>query len=323
MADKPNLLVLGQVTDRMLERFTAGYTVHQQADQSDPDAWLTDHGASITAVSTDGHAGLRSAPIDRLPNLKVVASFGVGYDAIPVAEAVARGVLVSHTPDVLNNEVADTAMLLWLAAAKRLVPADSWARSGAWEREGAFPLTHSVRNRTVGIVGLGRIGQTIAELSTAFGAQILYHARSAKDVPYEYCPDLIDMARRSEVLIVITPGGPETRHLVNAPVLDALGPEGLLINVSRGTVVDETALVEALQSGRLGGAGLDVFEDEPRIPDALKAMENVVLAPHIGSATEETRAAMGALVCDNLEQFLKDGTLVTPIPECRPLIAPS
>ncbi len=316
---KPDLLLIGRVTDRMMARLTAEFTVHALFDQDAPDGWLRENGHRIVAVSTDGHYGLSPAPVEFLPNLKVVSSYGVGYDGIDADDAAARGIIVAHTPDVLNDEVADTAVMLWLAVSRRLVAADRWARSGDWEAKGAFPLSRSVQNRTVGILGFGRIGQTIAARAAMFNATVLYHARTPKDVPQDYCADLLDMARRSDVLIVITPGGAATRHLVNAEVLDALGPDGILINVARGSVVDEAALVAALSEGRLGGAGLDVFEDEPAIPDALKAMEHVVLTPHIGSATVETRQAMGDLTCDNLSQWLTDGTVLTPVPECRAL----
>ena len=319
MSEKPDLLLIGPATPRMMERFYADFTVHVLFDQEDRDDWLAANGASITAVATDGHWGLTPAPIDRLPNLRVISSYGVGYDGIDAEGAAARGVIVAHTPDVLNDEVADTAILLWLAVSRRLVPADRWARSGDWESKGGFELTRSVRNRTVGMVGLDRIGQTIARQAEMFDAEILYHARSEWDVPYTYCASLVDMAERSDVLICITPGGAETRHLIDAPVIDALGLEGILINVSRGSVVDEAALVEALSSGRLGGAGLDVFEAEPMIPDALKSMDNVVLTPHVGSATVETRRAMGDLTCDNLSNFLHTGAVLTPVPECREL----
>ncbi len=319
MTDKPTLLQIGDVTDRMRARLTVGFTVLRLPDPPGRAAFLARHGADIVAVATDGHNGLPDDVMAALPNLKVVSSYGVGYDAIDADAAAARGVLVAHTPDVLNEEVADTAILLWLAVSRRLIPADAWARSGRWEREGAFPLTRTVQNRIVGILGFGRIGQTIARRAGAFGARILYHARSQKDVAQEYVADPVEMARRADVLICITPGGAATRHLVNAEVLAALGPDGILINVARGSVVDETALVAALETGALGGAGLDVFEEEPKIPQALKSRDNVVLTPHVGSATVETRRAMGDLTCDNLDRFLKDGKVLTPVPECRHL----
>lgn len=319
MPDTPRLLQIGDVTERMRARFEAAFEVTKLFELEDRAGFLAAEGASFAAVATDGHWGVPDDVAAALTNLKVVASYGVGYDAIDADALAARGVLVSHTPDVLNDEVADTAIMLWLAVSRRLVQADAWARSGDWESKGAFPLTHTVRGRKVGIVGLGRIGQTIAELCGAFDAEIGYHARSEKDVPYAYYGDLVKMAEASDVLIVITPGGAGTRHLVNAAVMEALGPEGILINVSRGSVVDEAALVAALEAGKLGGAGLDVFEAEPRIPDALKAMSNVVLLPHVGSATVETRMAMGDLVCRNLECWLEKGRVVSPVPECRPL----
>jgi lactate dehydrogenase-like 2-hydroxyacid dehydrogenase len=319
MPDRPRLLQIGSITDRMRGRIEAGFEITRLFDQDDRAGFLASDGAGFAAVATDGHWGVPEDVAAALTGLKVVASYGVGYDAIDADAMAERGVLVSHTPDVLNDEVADTAIMLWLAVSRRLVPAERWARSGDWETKGAFPLTTSVRRRKVGIVGLGRIGQTIAGLAGAFDAEILYHARSKKDVAYTFYPDLGVMARDADVMIVITPGGDETRHLIDADVLAALGPEGILINVSRGSVVDEAALVAALEAGRLGGAGLDVFEAEPRIPDALKAMENVVLLPHVGSATVETRRAMGDLVCDNLDRWLAEGRIVTPVPECRAL----
>jgi lactate dehydrogenase-like 2-hydroxyacid dehydrogenase len=209
--------------------------------------------------------------------------------------------------------------MLWLAVSRELLPAERHARSGAWEREGNFRLTRSVMNRRVGILGLGRIGQTIADRCAAFDADIHYHSRSRKDVPYTYHDSALGLARAVEVLVAITPGGPETHHLVNADVLRALGPEGLFFNVARGSVVDEDALVRALQDGAIAGAGLDVFEAEPTIPEALKTMENVVLLPHVASATNETRQAMGDLVVENLTRWLADGTVVTPVPECAHL----
>jgi len=316
---KPDLLLNCGVTDRMMKRLVAEFVVHAVGDIPDLDAFLIENGESITAVATDGHLGLSSEVMERLPNLKIISSYGVGYDAIDATAAASRGVVVTHTPDVLNAEVADTAIMLWLAVSRQLVVNDAYVRSGRWEAEGNAPLSRSVQNRTVGILGLGRIGQTIAERARMFDAEVLYHTRSQKEVPYAYCADLVDMAQRSDVLICITPGGAGTRHLVDRDVLDALGPEGTLINVSRGSVVDEDALIKALQDGRLGAAGLDVFEDEPRVPAALLGMENVVLQPHVGSATVETRQAMGDLTCDNLSQYLKNGSTLTPVPECEGL----
>lgn len=319
MAAKPDLLMIGSVTDRMMARLTADFTVHALSDQPDQAQFLADHGVAITAVLTNGHDGLRPDLMVALPNLKIVSSYGVGYDAIDANAAAERGIIVTHTPNVLNDEVANTALLLWFAVSRRLVPNDAYVRAGRWENEGSTPLTRSVQGRTVGIVGLGRIGQAIADRLAVFDSTVVYHSRSDKKVSYRYYADLAEMAADSDVLICITPGGAATKHLISEQVIDALGPDGILVNVSRGSVVDETAMIKALREGRLGGAGLDVFEQEPKVPTELYTMDNVVLQPHVGSATHETRQAMGDLTCDNLSQWLKDGTTVTPVPECKDL----
>lgn len=316
MSQTPKLLFIGGGMPGVRERVSKSFDVVDLPTEG-VDAFLAEQGAGIVAVAT--FSGIKPEVMAGLPDLKIISSFGVGYDSIDANEAARRGILVGHTPDVLNNEVADTTIMLWLATSKHLVQGDAWARSGQWEEKGNYPLTNSVRNRTVGILGLGRIGQTIAEMAQMFDAKVIYHTRSKKDVPYTYYDDLVEMARDADVLIVITPGGAATKHLVNADVMTALGSEGILINIARGSVVDESALIEALQDGRLGGAGLDVFEGEPHIPDALKAMDNVVLAPHIGSATVETRDGMGALVCENLEGWLTNGKIKACVPECQHL----
>ena len=319
MSDKPHLIQVGNVNERMTARLNAEFVVHKWFDVQDKDALLAEVGDKVIAISTDGHWGVPDNLFERLANLRVVSSYGVGYDGIDTDAAVRHNVLVAHTPNVLNDEVADTAIMLWLAVSRGLVRADAWVRSGAWESKGAFELTRSIQKRTVGILGMGRIGETIAKRAAAFDAKIVYHSRTSKPVPYDYYDDLTAMARDCDVLMVITPGGAATKHLVNAEVLEALGPDGILINVARGSVVDEAALVEALQSGKLGAAGLDVFEAEPKVPQALKDMDNVVLLPHVGSATIETRRAMGDLTCDNLSQYLRNGTVITAIPECQHL----
>lgn len=316
---KPDLLLIGTVTDRMMQRFTAEFTVHPLPGDDALAGFLAKTGPSIAAVATNGHSGLPSHIMDGLPNLKIVSSYGVGYDAIDAPAAAARGIVITHTPDVLNDEVANTAIMLWLAVSRNLLVDDAYVRAGQWVTKGYAPLSRSVQDRTVGILGLGRIGQAIADRVAMFNGTVVYHTRTKKDVPYQYYDDLTDMAAACDILVCITPGGPATKHLVNEQVLTALGPDGILINVSRGSVVDEPALVKALQNGTLGGAGLDVFDQEPVVPTELFDMDNVVLLPHAGSATVETRQAMGDLTCDNLSQFLKDGTTVTPVPECSHL----
>ena len=299
----------------MLEAVAGAFpTVHQPDDVT---AWLSEHGAQVSHVMTTG--AVDAAMIAAMPNLRMIASYGVGYDHIDVAAAVAAGVVVTHTPDVLNAEVATTALMLSMACYRELLRDEAYVRNGRWASDGAAPLTRSLDRQVIGIVGLGRIGMEIVRKFAPFDPTILYHARNARDVDFEFCPDLVDMARRSDVLIVITPGGAGTRHLINAEVMAALGPTGTLINVARGTVVDEAAMIAALQSGALGWAGLDVFENEPEVPEALRALSNVVLLPHVGSATHETRAAMGQLVVDNLLSDAAGTGPVSAVPECADL----
>lgn len=308
----PDLLQIGGITDTMRDRLAAAFTIHKLADGDYP-------AEAITHIATNGHDGVPADIMAALPNLKMVSCYGVGYDAIDTTECVRRGIMVTHTPNVLNAEVATTAVLLMLACYRELLRDDAYVRSGAWEANGNAPLTRSADNQTVGILGLGRIGQAIADKLAPWNPTIVYHTRTPKDVPYTYYDDLVAMARDVDTLICITPGGAATNKIVNADVIAALGPQGTLINVSRGSVIDEAAMIAALQSGMLGWAGLDVFDAEPHVPQALRDLPNVVLLPHVGSATVETRAGMGALVVDNLLQHLEDGTVQTPVPECQGL----
>jgi lactate dehydrogenase-like 2-hydroxyacid dehydrogenase len=306
----PDLLQIGGITEVMKARLESAFTI-RQLDAFEPE--------KITHVMTNGHDGIDPELMASLTNLKLISSNGVGYDAIDADTAARRGIYVTHTPNVLNAEVATTAVLLMLACYRELLRDDAYVRSGTWNTEGNPPLTRSADNQTVGILGLGRIGHEIAKKLAPWNAKILYHSRTKKDVTYTYYDNLTAMALDCDVLICITPGGPSTHKTVNKEVLEALGPNGTLINVSRGSVVDETALIEALQSGALGWAGLDVFEAEPNVPQALRDLSNTVLLPHVGSATVETRAAMGALTVDNLLQHLKDATVISPVPECAHL----
>ena len=306
----PELLQIGGITDQMRERLEAAFTI-RQLDDFDPE--------KITYVITNGHDGVKPDLMASLSNVKVISGYGVGYDAIDATEAARRGIIVTHTPNVLNEEVATTAVLLMLACYRELLRDDQWVRSGMWEASGNAPLTRSADDQTVGILGLGRIGQAIADKLAPWNPTILYHTRSRKDVPFTYYENLIEMARDCDTLICITPGGPATEKLVNADVLEALGPQGTLINVSRGSVVDEAAMITALQTGKLGWAGLDVFEREPHVPQALRDLPNVTLLPHVGSATMQTRAAMGKLTVDNLLQHLENGTVISAVPECAHL----
>ncbi len=317
---REDLLLIGNATHRMRDAMAPHFEIHELHKMTDADGWLAENGNKITYVATDGHYGVPPQVMAYLPNLRMISCYGVGYDNIDAAACAKRGIMVTHTPNVLNAEVADTAILLWLATSRRLVRDDAYVRAGRWAKEGPAPLTRSIESRKVGILGLGRIGEEIARKLQVFEADIAYHSRNEKPgSPYRYYGNLVDMARDVDVLFCITPGGAATRHLVNRAVLDALGPDGTLINVGRGTVVDEAEMVKALQDGRLGNAGLDVFETEPQVPEALFGMEQVTLLPHVGSATVETRQAMGDLVTDNLSKFLSDGTVISPVPECADL----
>ena len=312
-----NLLVIGEITLRMHARLAPSFTLHYTDRIDDVPVFLAQEGHRIAHVLTDGHNGVPRAWMDALPGLKLISNYGVGYDAIDVGLTGERGVLVTHTPGVLSDEVATTALMLMLACYRNLLASDAFVRGGRWPEERHMGLSRSADHRRVGILGLGRIGLALARKLEPFHAEIFYHNRKERDVPYRYCPDLVEMVAEAEVLFVVTPGGAETHGIVNREVIDALGPNGMMVNVSRGSVVDEPALVAALEEGRLGAAGLDVFADEPNVPAALFAMENVVLTPHIGSATEETRQAMGDLVVDNLLQHQADGRVISPVPECR------
>ena len=268
----------------------------------------------VRAAVTNGHSGPPPALIDRMPRLEIIASASVGYDGIPVEYARSKGIPVTNTPEVLNDDVADLAIALMIMTARRLVASDRYVREGKWPAGGEYPLAHRASGKRVGILGMGRIGQAIARRTVAMDNTVAYHSRKpVAGLPYRHYPDLVALAKDSDFLIVIIPSTPETRKIVGKDVIEALGPTGILVNVARGAVVDEDALVASLMSGRLGGAGLDVFENEPQVPPALFGMDNVVLEPHVGSATHETRRAMSQLVLDNLAAHFAGKPLLTQI----------
>ena len=299
----------------VLTALEAQFTVHKLFDVPNPEAIFADVAPRIRGVAARYGRQLDGAFIAQLPKLEIISSFGVGYDHVGADYAGAHGVVVTHTPGVLDDEVADTAMGLVLNAVRQLPQAERYLRAGHWPSAN-FPLTASLRGRTMGIVGLGRIGKAIAKRAEAFGLKIIYHGRRPQeDQSYLFYPTLLGLARACDILMVIVPGGGDTKHMINADVLDALGPNGILINVARGTVVDETALIKALEEKRILGAGLDVFEFEPQVPDALIAMDHVVLLPHVASASHATREAMGQLVVDNLVHFACGKGPLTPVPE--------
>lgn len=308
------VLQVGPLLPRVQTAITRDHDAVELPDGPDRGAFLAEHADSVTVAVTSGRVGVGSELMRALPNLRAVINFGVGYDTTDIVQAAERGIAVSNTPDVLNDCVADTALALYLDVLRRITAADRFVRRGDWTAKGNFPLTTQASHRQVGIVGLGRIGSVIARRLEGFDCTIRYHNRSeVAGNPYEYVPSLRELARASEVLIVAAAGGASTHHLVGQPELDALGPQGYLINVSRGSVVDQAALVRALTSGGLAGAGLDVFEDEPTVPGELMDLESVVLLPHLGSGTHETRAAMAELTLENLRQFLAVGSLLTPV----------
>jgi lactate dehydrogenase-like 2-hydroxyacid dehydrogenase len=283
-------------------------------DPAEQAAFLGERGAEFDVAVTSGRVGVPAALMDALPNLAAIVNFGVGYDTTDVDEAARRGLLLANTPGVLDDCVADTALGLLLDAMRGLTAADRYVRRGDWTGRGNYPLTRKVSGAKVGILGLGRIGLAVARRLDGFDVDVSYHNRRRRaDVSYRYVDSLLELAAGCDALVITAAGGPETRGLVSAEVLAALGPDGYLINVARGSIVDEAALVDALVSGRLGGAGLDAFTDEPHVPDALTALDRVVLTPHVASGTQETRRAMAELTLDNLARFRKDGTLVTPV----------
>ena len=314
---KPRILQVGPLSGSPSAnaRLAQAYDVFELWKHADRNSALAEHGQDVVAVVTSATMGAKAELIDALPSLKAICSWGVGYETIDLDAARRRGVLVSNTPDVLTDCVADLAWGLLISGARRMSLGDRFVRAGQWGQvHGNIPLGTRVSGKKLGIVGLGRIGDAIARRGVGFDMDVRYHNRRARDdVSYGYAASLVELAEWADFLVVATVGGPGTRHLVDQTVLEALGPDGLIVNIARGPVIDETALVAALQSGKLGGAALDVFEHEPKVPDALKQHDNTVLLPHIGSATYETRMEMENLMLENLRAFFATGKVVTPV----------
>ena len=315
-AQQRTVLQVGPLKPSLAQTLQDDYAAYVLPEAgAERETFLASHSAEITAVVTSGRTGVDAGLMAALPNLGAVVNFGVGYDTTDVDAAAERGVTVSNTPDVLTDCVADTAVGLMIDTMRQFSSADRYVRAGRWPVDGMYPLTRQVSNTRVGIIGLGRIGGAIAKRLSAFGCTISYHNRhQVADSEYTYVSSPVELAGRVDVLVVAAAGGSGTQKLVSRDVIDALGPDGYLVNIARGSVVDEAALVEALEAGRLAGAGLDVFADEPNVPEALLAMDNVVVLPHVGSGTVQTRAAMEALTLRNLDSFLASGELVTPVP---------
>jgi len=314
IADKPDVLLIGPLRP-WLAKGLADFTMHK-FPAADRDAFfVANAGLRAMAVSAPVEP-VNAALLDRLPKLQIISSFGVGYDHIDAAAAAKRGIVVTHTPDVLNEEVADTAIGLLLCTVRELPQAERYVRAGRWPQAN-YPLSKAtLRNRTVGLVGMGRIGVAIARRLEGFGVPIVYHTRRRRpELAYRHYPKLTDMARDVDTLIVIVPGGAETRSMIDARVLDALGPDGIVINVARGSVIDEPALIAALKQRKIFAAGLDVFVDEPDVPAELLTMDNVVLLPHVGSASAYTREKMDQLIVDNILAWAAGKPPLTPVPE--------
>jgi lactate dehydrogenase-like 2-hydroxyacid dehydrogenase len=314
MSNRIKILCTGKMGPHVDAALDARYDVYR-TDVLGLDEIIAAHGHEIVGLVTRGGIPTNEALIERLPKLEIISNFGVGYDSVDVAAAAKRGVVVTNTPDVLNDEMADFTVGLTLATIRRFPQADRFVRTGQWEK-GAFPLGASLRGRKVGIAGMGRIGKVIAKRLDGFDVPVsVFMRRPQPDLRYPHHATLKSLAEAVDVLIVVLPGGAGTKHIVNAEILEALGPNGILINVARGSVVDEEALIEALQTGKILAAGLDVFAKEPHVPAALLQMENVVLLPHIGTATHHTRGLMGQLVIDNVISWFDGKGPLTPVAE--------
>lgn len=309
---KSEILLIGPLLDVVMESLEHDYSVHRFWEADDQNAMLEKLAPTITAVVTDGGLGAKQAMLEKLPHVKAVIVYGVGVDSVALDYCRHNGIAVTNTPDVLSDDVADMGIALMLATSRQLVIGDNYCRSGRWPSDGALPLTTRMSGKRAGILGMGSIGLRLAQRLAAFNMDVSYCNRQKRsDTNYRFYADLATMAKEVDYLLITASASPATQHIVNESILEALGPDGFLINVSRGSLVDEAALITALQQGTIKAAGLDVFENEPSIPDVLLKMKNVVLQPHHASGTLETRRAMGQVVLDNLKAFLNGRPLVT------------
>lgn len=311
-----DLLVTAPLPAFLYDPLKADYRCHEYAQATDKARLVADVGTRVRGLVQGGGTVTPASLLDALPGLEIISVFGVGYDGVPTDYCRKRGIKVTNTPDVLTDDVADVALALILMTGRGFVRANRFVHAGQWSRRGP-ELTQKLGGRSVGILGLGRIGKAIAERVLAMHMKVAYTGRKPQDVPYRYVKDLESLAREVDFLVVACPGGPATRHLVNQRVLSALGKKGTLINIARGSIVDEAELARSLSNGTIMGAGLDVFDHEPNVPDALLALDNVVLLPHVGSATRETRQAMGDLCKANLDRWFAERSVLTLIPELR------
>jgi lactate dehydrogenase-like 2-hydroxyacid dehydrogenase len=310
---KPEIIITARGHAGTMATLQSEFTAHSLFDAPERESFLKKHAAGVRGLASFGPMPVDGKLMDALPKLEIISNFGVGVDAINLEDAKKRRIIVTNTPDVLNDCVADTAMALVLNTLRKLPQSEAYLRAGKWVSGGPYPLTTSLGGKTLGILGLGRIGEAIAKRAAAFGMKIRYHNRNRKDVPYPYDADAVTLAKNSDVLMVVTPGGPETAGLIDERVLQALGPQGYLVNVARGSVVDEPVLLRYLQEKKIAGAGLDVFADEPRVPPEFFALDNAVLFPHVASATVETRKAMGDLQVENLRRHFAGKPVLTRV----------
>jgi lactate dehydrogenase-like 2-hydroxyacid dehydrogenase len=301
----------------VMERLGEAFTLHDLRTVADADAFRRERGKAIRGLAVGGHVRIDEAFLKDYPNVEIISNFGVGYDSVDVKFAASKNIVVTNTPDVLTEEVADTCLGLLLMTVRELPQSERWLRAGNWVNKGPYPLTHTtLRGATVGIIGLGRIGKAIARRLDAFDVKIAYHnRRPVEGVPYAYHASLKQLAAAVDILISVAPGGPETHHMIDAGVFEALGPKGIFINIGRGSAVDEPAMVEALKTRKIHSVGLDVFEFEPKVPAELIAMEHVVLLPHVGSGTHHTRNLMGQLLVDNMTGWFSGKGPKTPVSE--------
>jgi hydroxypyruvate reductase len=310
---KPEIIITARGHAGTMATLQSEFNCRMLSEAQDRDAFLRQHAPNVRALATFGPLPVNGALMDALPKLEIISNFGVGVDAINLEDARSRGIIVTNTPDVLNECVADTALALILNTVRKFPQSEVYLRAGHWKSKGPYPLTVSIGNKTLGILGLGRIGEAIARRALACGMKIRYHNRTRKDVPYPYDPDPVTLARNSDVLMAVTPATAETNGMINAAVLDALGPDGYFVNIARGSVVDEPVLLRYLQEKRIAGAGLDVFADEPNVPPGFFGLDNAVLLPHVGSATVETRKAMGDLQIENLRRHFAGQPVLTRV----------
>jgi lactate dehydrogenase-like 2-hydroxyacid dehydrogenase len=310
---KPEIILTARGHAGTMATLQSEFTCHNLFETPDKGPFFQQCAPRVRGLATFGPMPVDGALMDALPKLEIISNFGVGVDAINLDDAKQRGIIVTNTPDVLNDCVADTALALVLNVLRQFPQSERYLRGGHWAARGPYPLTASAGGKTLGILGLGRIGEAIAKRAEACGMKIRYHNRKRKDVAYPYDPDPIALAKNSDVLLVVTPATAETARIINAGVLDALGPQGYLVNIARGSVVDEPVLLRYLQEKRIAGAGLDVFADEPRVPPEFFTLDNAVLLPHVGSATAETRKAMGDLQIENLRLHFAGKPVLTRV----------